>query len=101
MDTTENTMGVSDWESRLCAFGWECVRVDGHDVNALLQTFRSIRPSGKPVAVIADTVKGKGVSVMENDPAWHWRMPNKKETKIFMRELGITEEELEECKKHI
>ena len=101
MDTTEAVMGISDWKDRLEAFGWDCARVDGHDVNALVKTFRAIKPSGKPIAILADTVKGKGVSLMENNPAWHWRMPNRKESRVFMRELDITEEEIEGCKKRI
>ena len=101
MGTTEEIMSIFDLQTRLAAFGWDCIRINGHDVSALINAFNLIKPSGKPIAVIADTVKGKGVSLMENNPAWHWRMPNKKETKVFMHELGITEEELAECKKHI
>ena len=39
--------------------------------------------------------------MIENDPRWHWRLPNKKELKVFMKELNISEEEINECKKHI
>ena len=52
-----------------------------------------------PRCLIAETVKGKGLSLMENNPAWHWRMPSKKELKVFKSELGITDEELEEVRR--
>ena len=45
--------------------------------------------------MIANTIKGKGVSFMENVPIWHYRMPNEQELQILMQELGLTEEELE------
>jgi transketolase len=53
------------WES----FGWDTVTIDGHDIEAIHDTL--IRPFDKPLAVIADTIKGKGVSFMENNPRWH------------------------------
>jgi len=54
------------------AFGWEATRVDGHDLSALLEALRPTRePTGRPRVVLADTVKGKGVSFMENARAWH------------------------------
>jgi transketolase len=52
-----------------------------------------------PTIIIADTIKGKGVSFMEDQPKWHYRMPNKKELAILMNERNITNEELEECRK--
>lgn len=55
------------WES----FGWNVIRVDGHSVEALLRAFRNIEGAQRPTVVIADTIKGKGVSFMENQPAWH------------------------------
>jgi transketolase len=55
------------------AFGWKTIEVDAHNLNELLSLWKSIEnnPSGKPVAVIANSMKGKGVSFMENDPKWH------------------------------
>ena len=75
------------------AFGWNVVDIDGHDHaeirNALLK-----REAGKPTLVIANTIKGKGVSFMENVPIWHYRMPNEEELPILMKELGLTENDL-------
>lgn len=100
MDTVQNIGGVTDWAARFAAFGWDCTACDGHDVAALCRAL-SGGGGGKPRLIDAHTVKGRGLSLMENDPAWHWRMPNRKETKVFLSELGITQEELDACKKRI
>ncbi|MBI4694030.1 MAG: transketolase [Gammaproteobacteria bacterium] len=70
------------------AFGWDAVEVDGHDVEAVLGALT--RPhSGKPRAIIAHTVKGKGVSFMEDDNNWHYRIPSADEVVAAKRELGV------------
>ena len=74
--------------------GWEVVEVDGHDMKALYEVLVKENEMGKPRLVIAKTIKGKGVSIMENDPKWHYRMPKKKELSVFVEELGILEGEL-------
>lgn len=89
------TMGYVHWDEKWKAFGWNVKDVDGHDVDALIETFQCIPQNGCPTVVIAHTVKGKGVSVMEDNPVWHFKLPNKKEKKIFMEELHISEEEME------
>jgi transketolase len=60
------------------AFGWETVEVDGHDAGAIFNAVMN-RKGGRPFMVVAKTVKGKGVSYMENVPIWHYRSPNAKE----------------------
>ena len=99
MDFVENTLGKLDWEGKFAAFGWAIKKTDGHDINEFNKNLDNLKDdkiaSGRPKAVIADTVKGKGVSVMENDPRWHFRLPGKKDLKIFMEELDIAESELE------
>ena len=54
-----------------------------------------------PQIIIAKTVKGKGVSIMEDNVQWHYKLPNRKELKAFICELGVSEEELKPCKGHI
>lgn len=99
MDTVEAVEGIASWEKQWRSFGWEIATVDGHDVEALYQVLSDSRTNAdKPLAVLAKTVKGKGLSLMENNPAWHYRMPNKKETKVFMAELNISQEELDHAK---
>lgn len=73
------------------AFGWQTHEVDGHNLAALLAVLRSVPDgSGKPIAVIAHTVKGKGVSFMEDDNNWHYRIPTADEVKAARQELGLT-----------
>jgi transketolase len=72
------------------AFGWDAHAVDGHDVATLAKMMDRIpNGSGKPVALIADTIKGKGVSFMEDDNNWHYRAPTAEEVVIARKELGL------------
>jgi len=74
------------------AFGWEVMEMDGHDIPEVLATLEAAKQvKGRPAAVIAHTVKGKGVSYMEGDYTWHSRVPNDEEFAIAMRELGESE----------
>lgn len=68
------------------AFGWECAEVNGHDVDAVFQAVNS-RKGDKPFLLIGNTVKGKGVSFMENKPLWHYRSPNPEEYTQAINEL--------------
>jgi transketolase len=69
------------------AFGWEAVEVDGHDEAAIQEAVVS-RRGGRPMLVVCRTVKGKGVSYMENVPIWHYRSPNKDEYQQGLKELA-------------
>jgi transketolase len=71
---------------KFAAFGWETAEIDGHDTQAIVDAVRN-RSGDKPLMVIARTVKGKGVSYMENVPMWHYRSPNKAELAQAMQEL--------------
>lgn len=71
------------------AFGWHTVEVDGHDMAQLLETFAKFkRTRGRPTAVVAHTIKGKGVSFMENDNLWHGKAPTAEEMQRALAELG-------------
>ena len=94
MDLTENTMGTPDWEEKLASFGFEVRTVNGHDVESFVKTVKRNNDTDKPLCIIADTVKGKGVSIMENNPNWHFKLPGRKDLKVFKQELGISDEEL-------
>lgn len=67
---TEELMAQLDMQKKMEAFGWESVTIDGHDIRQLLDAL-SNKPEGKPYAIIAETTKGKGVSFIENNKAWH------------------------------
>jgi transketolase len=69
------------------SFGWEAVEVDGHDEAAMYEAAMS-RRGGRPMLVVCRTVKGKGISFMENVPIWHYRSPNKEEYQQGLKELA-------------
>lgn len=95
MDTVETVAGIKDWCGPFSSFGWDYTEVDGHNVEELKNAFSNLKNNEKPHVLIAHTIKGKGLTLMENNPAWHWRMPNRKELKVFVSELGISAEEME------
>ena len=70
------------------SFGWEVFEVNGHDAPALIATLQRANVSDCPRVVIADTVKGKGVSFMENTAAWHGKAPNADERERALTEIG-------------
>ncbi len=76
---------LNKWES----FGWHVIPVNGHNIEEILEAFEEAKSvKGKPTAIIAETVKGKGISFMEDDPVpFHGRAPKPDETKIALKEL--------------
>jgi transketolase len=75
------------WE----AFGWSACELDGHDLGALVRALRNVPDgSGKPVAIVAHTVKGKGIPFMEDDNNWHYRSPDAAELRTARAILGLT-----------
>ena len=76
LDTCDNTLELNDLAAKFAAFGWRAVAVDGHDHEQLKAALRPDPNCTKPTAVICHTVKGKGVSFMENDVLWHYRFPH-------------------------
>ncbi|MCF0122936.1 MAG: transketolase [Ruminiclostridium sp.] len=85
---TADIMGVEPVGDKFRAFGWHVVGADGHDVNALQLAFRLAGTTrGRPTAIIAETVKGKGVSFMENQCAWHGKAPDKEELAAALAEI--------------
>ena len=76
LDFCENTLKLSPFAEKWRSFGWNALQVDGHDHNALRTAFGEAKRSKKPTVIIADTVKGKGISFMEYDILWHYRFPH-------------------------
>jgi len=95
--TTEEVMpSMYHLAEKFQAFGWHVLECDGHDPAALygaLQEAKEVK--GKPIAIIADTVKGKGVSFMENNVSWHGNVPSAEEYEAALAELKAQLEELE------
>ncbi len=75
-------------KEKIEGFNWQCFEVNGHSQEEILNIF-SQKKLDKPLFVIANTIKGKGVSFMENKPIWHYRSPSKEEYKIALKELGF------------
>lgn len=84
---TEETNALDPLDEKIRAFGWETSVVDGHDIDALWAAIRAPRDHGRPVAIVADTVKGKGVSFMENLAAWHHKVPSAEQVELARAEL--------------
>ena len=85
----KDVMGVDPVGDKFKAFGWKVVEVDGHSIEDLLAVFREARESkGYPTMIVAKTVKGKGVSFMENAVDWHGTAPNNEHKEQALRELG-------------
>ena len=82
------TLRLDPLDDKWQAFGWATNRVDGHDHAALRAAFAARDPD-RPTCIIADTVKGRGVSFMEGQVLWHYRAPQGEEFAAAMRELGI------------
>ena len=84
---TEDTNGLDPLPERLASFGWEAREVDGHDVTELLTAFAP-STTGRPVAVVANTIKGKGVSFMEDRVEWHHKVPTAEQVEQALAELS-------------
>lgn len=95
MDDIENIVRMQPFADKWRAFGWNVVEINGHDY-AEIKKALMIRKNAQPTLVVANTIKGKGVSFMENVPIWHYRMPNDEERQILFRDLDFTEAEQKE-----
>jgi len=86
---TEKVMKLEPLKDKWESFGWEVIEVDGHDHKELLPVFNSLPlKKGKPSLIIANTVKGKGVSFIENRAEWHHKVPAAEELKSALAELS-------------
>jgi transketolase len=82
-------MAIDPLDDKFKAFGFEVLNIDGHDIEQISEAFVKARQiKGKPTCIIANTVKGKGVSFMENVCSWHGTAPNDEQYAIAMQELG-------------
>ena len=87
--TCDEVNSPSPLDEKFLAFGWEVITIDGHNFQEIEAAFAKAREiKGKPVCIIAKTVKGKGVSFMENKCGWHGKAPNDEEFAVAMEELN-------------
>ena len=84
----KDVMNTMPYASKLKAFGWNVISIDGHDISQILDAFDSAKATkGKPTVIVAKTIKGKGVSFMEDQASWHGKAPNDEEYEKAMGEL--------------
>lgn len=86
-DYARNVIGRENYPEQFRAFGFNAIPVNGHDFLRIEEAFNQLRP-GRANVIIADTIKGKGVSFMENEVAWHAKKLSDAEYKLAMEELG-------------
>lgn len=87
---SQEVMALDPLADKWKAFGWNAVEVNGHDFDELLGAIHQFPHSnGKPTAIIAHTIKGKGASFMEDDNNWHYRIPTAEEVLMVKKELGV------------
>lgn len=94
--TNDEVMTVGDIAAKFRAFNWQVLEIDGHDYEAIRKALQFARGcKGRPVAIVAETVKGKGVSFMENQVGWHGKAPGREQAAQAMEELQQQAEEAE------
>jgi transketolase len=87
-----DVMAVEPLAAKYGSFGWDVLRIDGHDMNQIVDALQQARAvEGRPVVILADTVKGKGVSFMEGQAGWHGKAPNYEELMKGLTELRLTQ----------
>lgn len=87
--TTEEIKDLGDLCAKWKEFGWNVIELDGHDIDAVLEAYQfAAQTPGKPSVLIANTVKGKGVSFMENNCDWHGNSPNAEQLKEALAQIG-------------
>ncbi len=85
---TENVMAVGDVAKKFEAFGWNTIEIDGHNIQEIYKALEASKESDKPTVIVANTVKGKGVSFMENQAGWHGKCPNDEQLAQALAELN-------------
>lgn len=98
MDSLDKIMSLSNFTERFKSFGMNSLDINGHDLGEIKRAL-TMENVGSPLAIVAHTVKGKGISFMENIPIWHYRIPNEEELEIACKELGMTKEDIGEYEK--
>jgi len=88
----KDVMEVEPLAAKYASFGWNVMRIDGHDMSQIVDALELAKEVvGKPVVILADTVKGKGVSFMQDQAGWHGKAPNRDELDKALKELGLNE----------
>ncbi len=84
---TEDIKALDNLSEKIRAFNWNVIEIDGHNIEQIYNAIELAKAADKPTAIIANTIKGKGVSFMENNAGWHGKAPKKEEFEKAMEEL--------------
>lgn len=84
--SNDRALLLGDLSEKFKSFGWNTLEVEGHNHDALIKNL-NLKHQSKPTAIIANTIKGKGIKVMENNPAWHHKTPTELELQEMLKEL--------------
>ena len=87
MDYIDDDANSGNLTKKFKSCGWDVQSINGHDFNKINKAFNLAKKSKKPTAIIANTIKGKGVSFMENQLLWHYKSPDKKQYEQAIREI--------------
>ena len=92
---TADVCDPGDMCAKFSAFGWEASQVDGHDIDALIKALNAAKLAAdvRPHVLVANTIKGRGVSFMENQAGWHGKAPNAEQTEQAVAELEAARKE--------
>jgi transketolase len=93
-ETNRHTLLMYPLQNKLEAFGFDVKEINGHDMNAIKSALTAPVSKSKPRLILANTLKGKGLSCMENKADWHGRVPNAAEMESVLADLGLDREEL-------
>ena len=85
--STENVKSLGDVQSKFEAFGWNSLEIDGHNIQEIFNAIETAKSSDRPFVIVANTVKGKGVSFMENNAGWHGKAPSDDDLQNALKEL--------------
>ena len=95
---TSDVMPSEPLDKKYEAFGWHVIKIDGHDFDQINAAFQEAQETkGQPTVILAKTVKGKGISYMENNAGWHGKAPNDEQYAQGVAELTAILNELEEA----
>lgn len=88
--SNDSVMSVQPLADKFKAFGWNVIEIDGHDYGEIIKAFNAAKTiKERPTMILADTIKGKGISFMEDKSGWHGKAPNEEETKVALAELEV------------
>lgn len=93
MDSLENVLTLTNFKDRAKSFGFFVEEIDGHNCDVIKSALLATELN-KPKLIVANTIKGKGISFMENEALWHYRIPDADELKIALKDLQMDEKEL-------